>query len=96
MDDTPSEKPSLERLNTQLDALKKTQKSAPNTVPSGDAARGAIDFASASAVGIVLGFAVDYQFASSPWGLFVGLILGVAAGFRLLMRASEQDTKDGH
>jgi ATP synthase protein I len=77
--------PSLEALNKQLDAVKKLKPdSAPTTKVSGDAARAAIDFASATAVGIVLGYGFDAWQHTSPWGLLMGLFIGFAAGIILI------------
>jgi len=33
-------------------------------------------------IGLVAGVYADRRFDSSPWGLLVGLVLGIAAGFR--------------
>jgi len=33
-------------------------------------------------IGLVAGVYVDRRFDSSPWGLLIGLVLGIAAGFR--------------
>jgi ATP synthase protein I len=33
-------------------------------------------------IGLVIGVYVDRRFDTSPWGLLVFLILGIAAGFR--------------
>ena len=88
MNEKSTETPSLASLESQLEALKKTQKTAPQATPAGDAARGAIDFASAAAVGSTLGFGVDYLLHTLPWGLIAGLIIGVVAGFRMLLRVT--------
>lgn len=86
--------PSLDSVMRQLDALKQSKR-AENTslAPSGDAARGAIDFATASAVGCVLGYGFDYWQGTSPWGLIVGLIVGVAAGLKLLFSLEAREAK---
>lgn len=86
--------PSLDSVMRQLDALKQTEKaeSRPAT-PPGDAARGAIDFASASAVGCILGYGLDYWQGTSPWGLIIGLFVGVAAGFKMLLTLEAREAK---
>lgn len=86
---------SLDSVMRQLDALKQTQKadSQPAT-PTGDAARGAIDFASASAVGCVLGYGLDYWQGTGPWGLLIGLFVGVAAGFKMLLTLEAREAKN--
>ncbi len=45
----------------------------------------------AVAVGGGLGWVVDtYLFASTPWGLVIGLVLGTAAGVRNAYRAAQR------
>ena len=50
------------------------------------------------ALGYVLGTAVDRRWASDPWGLVVGITLGLAASLRvtlqMIRRSSEMD-RDG-
>lgn len=87
MNDQPREEPSLDTLNKHLEALKKTQASETKSAPTGDAARAAIDFASATAVGSLLGYAVDQWQGWSPWGLLTGLALGCASGLKLMLHA---------
>jgi F0F1-type ATP synthase assembly protein I len=82
-----SKPPSLESLNQQLDAVKKlAPESTPNAKLPGDAARSAIDFASATAVGTVLGYGFDVWQETLPWGLLVGLLIGTAAGLKLMFQ----------
>lgn len=86
MAEEPEKKPvSLETLNQHLEEVKKLK---PQVNPAaklpGDAAKAAIDFASASAVGTVLGYGVDVWQHTSPWGILVGLLIGVAAGMKLM------------
>ncbi len=75
----------LEALKQQLEEVRKLQ---PNATPeaklSGDAARSAIDFASATAVGSLLGYGFDQWQDTLPWGLLVGLLIGTAAGIKLM------------
>jgi ATP synthase protein I len=40
----------------------------------------------ATAIGVALGILVDRWLGSSPWGLVLGLLLGVTAGFRQVLR----------
>lgn len=88
MTDQTPEKPSLESLNKQLDALKKTQVDEDKKLaPSGDAARAAIDFASACAVGVLLGYGVDQYAETSPWGIVSGLGVGLVTGVYLMFKA---------
>jgi F0F1-type ATP synthase assembly protein I len=84
-DDETQQPITLETLNAQLDAVKKLQPAvnAQKKLPV-DAARGAIDFASATAVGSVLGYGFDAWQDTMPWGLLVGLLIGTAAGLKLM------------
>ncbi len=87
MNDQTPDKPSLESLNKHLDALKKTQ-AADETKPAplGDAAKAAINFASASAVGVLLGLGADRYLETSPWGIVIGLFVGVITGVYLMFK----------
>lgn len=75
----------LETLSKRLEDVKRLspESSAPAKLP-GDAARAAIDFASATAVGSMLGFGLDAWQGTSPWGLLGGLLIGTAAGLKLM------------
>lgn len=85
---------SLDSVMRQLDELKQTRPADSSSVtPSGDAARIAIDFASASAVGCMLGFGLDWWLGTSPWGLIGGLFIGCAAGTKMMFAAMARDEK---
>jgi F0F1-type ATP synthase assembly protein I len=88
MRDESEQKPvTLEVLNQHLEEVKKLQPEAtPQAKLPGDAARAAIDFASATAVGTGLGYGADVWLDTSPWGLLVGLALGTAAGVTLMFQ----------
>lgn len=40
--------------------------------------------------GVVIGFAVDYIAGTSPWGLLVGLFLGIVVAFRNIIRLANR------
>jgi ATP synthase protein I len=85
---------SLDSVMRQLDALKQAKQANSKPVaPTGDAARAAIDFASASAAGCLLGYGLDSWLGISPWGLIGGLFLGVAAGVKLMFTAEAREAK---
>ena len=50
------------------------------------------------ALGYYLGAAIDRRWASDPWGMGVGIVLGLAASFRvtlqMIRRTSELDRDD--
>jgi ATP synthase protein I len=86
--------PSLDSVMRQLDALKQTKKvESPNAAPSGDAARAAIDFASATAAGCLLGYGLDLWVGTSPWGLIGGLFLGCATGLKLMLQLEARENR---
>lgn len=77
----------LEVLNQHLEEVKKLQpESTAHAKLPGDAARAAIDFASATGVGTALGYGADAWLNTSPWGLLVGLAIGTAAGVTLMFQ----------
>lgn len=77
----------LEVLNKHLDEVKRLQpKSTPPAKLPGDAARSAIDFALATAVGTLLGYGWDTWQNTLPWGLLVGLLVGTGAGLKLMFQ----------
>ena len=84
----------LEALNQQLEKVK-TLVPEPTPAPSsnGDAARAAIDFGSGVGVGGLLGFGFDRWQDTLPWGLLIGLMIGAAAGIRLMFQV-EKNRRD--
>ena len=83
--DEESTPPTVESVLQKMEALKQTQKANSNPVtPSGDAAKLAVDFASATAVGCMLGYGLDWWLGISPWGLIGGLFVGCGAGAKLM------------
>lgn len=92
--DEGSQPPSLDSVMNRLEKLKQTQKQdAAPVAPTGDAARAAIDFASACAAGSVLGYGLDYWLGTTPWCLLVGLFFGFAAGVKLLFDGEKREAK---
>lgn len=90
------EKPaaSLEMLNKHLEEVRKLQpESTPTAKLPGDAARSAIDFASATAVGTLLGYGFDSWQDTLPWGLLVGLLVGTGAGLKLMFQNEARERR---
>lgn len=80
----------LEALNKHLAEVKGFRKTpSQGSKPRGDAARAAIDFATATTVGTVLGYGLDVWQHTSPWGLLGGLLLGTAAGVKQMLAAEK-------
>ena len=97
MDELPDNKEhQLESLNQQLEQVRKLNPEAtPEAKLPGNAARAAIDFASATAVGSLLGYGFDRWQGTLPWGLLVGLLIGTAAGVKLMLQV-EKNTYEKH
>lgn len=49
-----------------------------------------IELAVATAIGLGIGYWIDLQLGTYPWLMFVGLLLGVAAGFMGVFRAAKE------
>lgn len=85
--DEEQPKVTLETLNQHLEEVKKLQPASDARAKSpGDAARAAIDFASATATGTLLGYGLDAWQHTSPWGVLGGLLLGTVAGVRMMLQ----------
>lgn len=83
--DQESTPPSVDSVLQKMEALKASvNEDSKSVAPSGDAAKLAVDFASATAVGCMLGYGVDWWLGTSPWGLIGGLFVGVGAGAKLM------------
>lgn len=83
----------LETLGKTLEA--KRQSIAPETSHASNSrmAEGfkyASEFSAAVLVGAALGYAVDKGLNSSPWGLLIGLILGLGGGVLNIIRAAQE------
>ncbi|HAH09609.1 MAG TPA: hypothetical protein DCL54_15985 [Alphaproteobacteria bacterium] len=61
----------------------------------GAALRMSTELVAAVVVGLVLGFGIDWLFGTRPFGLLVGLGLGIAAGFFNVFRLAAQMSKKG-
>lgn len=48
----------------------------------------------ATAIGVGLGVLADRWLGSGPWGLILGLLLGVTAGFRQVVRDIRRATRE--
>jgi F0F1-type ATP synthase assembly protein I len=53
-----------------------------------------LEFAGAIAGFALLGYWIDRRFATSPWGLAVGVVLGMVGGLYNLVRESFQATRE--
>jgi F0F1-type ATP synthase assembly protein I len=82
----------IRRLAAKLAAFRANTQ-APVVVPDGaksDAVRIVSDFIAAAIVGTGMGYALDvWAEVTRPWGLVAGLMLGSAAGFRLMWQREQ-------
>lgn len=83
----------LSRLNEKLDARAATradagEKERGGTSGMGEALRLSSEFVAAVLVGAGLGWAFDYAFGTSPFGMIGFLLLGFVAGVLNVMRAT--------
>ena len=83
----------LDHLSRALDEEKRERLQAAETKPAGRseyalAFRLASEFVAGVLVGAVIGWALDRLAGTSPWGLIVFLLLGVAAGTFNVLRAA--------
>lgn len=92
-------KTDLEALSEKLEVLNARHK--PIYEPTRDSASNmaegfkyASEFSAAILVGAALGWGVDKLTGLSPWGLLIGLFLGMCAGILTIVRAA-QDGMDG-
>ena len=93
-DETEKKPVTLEVLNQHLEEVRRLKPVAtPSAKLPGDAARAAIDFASATAAGTGLGYGLDVWLNISPWGMLLGLGLGTAAGVTLMFQGEARAAK---
>lgn len=52
-----------------------------------------LDLVSGAVVGLIFGLAVDHVLGTRPWGLIILIMLGMAAGFRLMLRTADSHAK---
>jgi ATP synthase protein I len=82
--------PSLESLQERIDTIKEaTEPKSGVHASHGDlsqAMRISIDLVAGVAMGLVCGYFLDNWIGSTPWFMVAGLFLGMAAGFRNMVR----------
>ncbi len=65
-----------------------------NEVDWGKVAGVGFEIAVGVGLGALVGTFVDRRFHSSPWGVLIGVMLGVAAGMYLLIKEALRANKD--
>lgn len=92
----PAQRRALENLDARIRAARARNAPEARQVAASALARGtryAAELAVATVVGFGLGWFLDRQLGTGPWLAMLFLMLGVAAGFRNLLRAVEQETR---
>ena len=87
--DTPDPKDPLQQLSAKIDAMRQessVRESEGKHKGESQALRLVSDFSAATLVGCGIGYGFDAWLASEPWGLIIGLFLGVAAGTRRMLQ----------
>lgn len=64
-----------------------------STVGYGLGMKMVLDLLGGALVGIVFGLAFDRVFGTEPWGLLVLLLMGLAAGLRLMLRTGLDEAR---
>lgn len=82
----------LRELDVSLENLRETlpKPVTPRNREESQAIRMVSDFAAAFFVGAGMGYGLDYWLGTSPWLLIAGLLLGTAAGTKLLLEAEKR------
>lgn len=95
-DSTPPDlPPDLKGLNDRLRKARGPEGDSPDEPETGPnqmrlAFRMATEMAAALFVGGLLGWVIDSQFGTRPWGLLILLVLGAAAGMRGAFREAKR------
>ena len=99
--DLPTASSDLDALEAKLAAArarrepKRPQGEATDGTLLGMAWRLSTELLASVLVGFLLGYGLDFLFGSKPWGMLVGLGLGIAAGFMSVFRtASAMDARN--
>jgi ATP synthase protein I len=90
----PADRDGLDDLEARIRAAKERHEPEPRAVAASAMARGtryAAEIAVATVVGGGIGWFIDRQIGTAPWAALMFLLLGLAAGFRNLMRAVERE-----
>lgn len=83
--------PSLDALDARIKAAQAEQQVEATPARHSDSNMGikvALDLVSGTAVGGVIGYGIDYYAGTMPWFFLGCLILGMAAGFRLMIQST--------
>lgn len=92
--------PEKDDLQARIDAAKARQAQKTARKPGSAAASGygvgmkmVLDLVGGALVGLVFGLALDQFLGTRPWGLLILLMLGLVAGFRLMLRTADSHAK---
>jgi len=89
----PSDLERLKALDERLDRMKKAQAPAPKTAQGHDMAnfawRMVTELVAGLLIGFCIGYGLDWVFGTLPVFLVIFVLLGLAAGVRVMMRTAQ-------
>ena len=89
----------LDKLEDKIHRLRRQEKNKyepKQPSASAYAMRVGMDLVSGVAVGFAFGYAVDHMLNSKPFGMLIGLILGLGAGVKLMMQTAARAARDAN
>jgi ATP synthase protein I len=87
----------LDNLSKNISKLRRKEVRKHEPKPPGASAYGmrvGTDLVSGVAVGTAFGYGVDQFFGSLPFGMIIGMLLGLAAGIKLMMETAARAARD--
>ena len=95
----PSDRDQLEKLQSRIDELKGSEKPAPKMEDHHSQAhlawRMVIELVSGIVIGLGIGYGLDVLLGTIPLFLVLFVLLGFAAGVRVMLRSVKELQKDG-
>lgn len=95
-----SSTPDKDDLEARIKAAQARQAEKYSTKPKSAIASGygtgmkmVLDLVGGAIVGLVFGLALDKVFGTDPWGVLILLLLGMGAGFRLMLQTAQSHAK---
>lgn len=95
-----SSPPDKDDLGARIEAARARQAAKYEPKPKSSAAAGygvgmkmVLDLVGGALVGLIFGLALDQLAGTRPWGVLILLFLGMASGFRLMLRTAESHAK---
>lgn len=84
--------PSLDKLQAKIDVIKKSKEPSEKDSYGSDmsqATRIVTDLSAGFLMGLGIGYLVDEWFYTKPWGMIVGIFVGMAAGVKNMLNSAK-------